>query len=246
MSLLFNFIGCKLTSKITTSVEVKCLAMRQDALGLFARSVDTICKQANIEMSLMHLLFCLRDMPYKRPSVSSNVNCIISEWRGTCSGKHITAFTLLKEIGLAPKLLMRPYSIDQTSMLPHEITRQFFGRGIYDVHNFISCKIDHRDINIDITWPANLNEAGFTTTLYWDGTQNFVVAAPLGQDIEITADDNGLAEKKELLQAANSAGSLAAREEFIEALAEYSDKWVPLVSMEQTINSTLEKYWKGL
>lgn len=220
------------------------LMARRDALGDFASAVDAACKAKGLDMGLDQLLFCLRDMPYQRPSSSSDVNAIITEWRGTCSGKHIAVHALLHEIGLKPTLMMRAYRVDEADTLPRALLDKFSGKGIWDVHNFVLCNLNGRQTAIDITWPLSLREAGFTTTAHWNGTQDFLIAAPAGKDQEISPTELGLTQKKELLSAVNNPDSMAIREAFIEALADYADKLAPPATMRETIDATIAVYAK--
>lgn len=138
--------------------------------------------------------------------------------------------------------MMRAYQVDHADTLPQALLKKFSGKGICDVHNFVLCNLNGRETAIDITWPLRLRNAGFATTGHWDGMQDFQIAAPSGKDQEISATELGLAQKKDYLLAVNTPASMAMREAFIVALAEYSDKLAPLVTMQQTIDSTLATY----
>jgi hypothetical protein len=217
------------------------LTQGEDALGEFVRLLEAACSARGMRMSLAYLLYCLRDMPYRRPSSSSDVNSILREWRGTCSGKHLLVQKIFSALGWRAQLIMRAYPIDAADTLPPSLLQTFAGRGIWDVHNFVEFQVGTECRRIDITWPLALAEQGFTTTAYWDGSTDFRLAAPTGEDLVISADAHGLKLKKQLLQQKNDAASLSAREDFIIALAQYSDRLAPLVGMQDTIDGTLDR-----
>jgi hypothetical protein len=223
------------------TMDLSPLLFRSDALGSFARTVARACEVRGAEVTLRELLFCLRDMPYRRPRDSASTESVLGEWRGTCSGKHAVVHELLRTVGLRPRLFLRAYPLDAADGLPPHLVEPFRGRGIWDVHTFVRCDLGRGVVAVDVTWPAALEDAGFAVTTRWDGRTDFVIAAPAGEDIEVPAGPDGARCKRERLSVVNSPEAAKAREAFIERLAGFSAHAVPPCTMEGGVESTLAR-----
>ena len=53
----------------------------------------------------------VRDMPYKRAK-SRDPGAIVTEWQGTCSGKHYLLKELFQELGIRIKAIMCTHRFD--------------------------------------------------------------------------------------------------------------------------------------
>jgi|GEM_PF-578910 len=223
------------------TIDFSPVSSRKDELGALYAAVAEGCAARGAPTTLRELLFCIRDMPYLRPGDSASVSSVLSEWRATCSGKHVVVHALLLAAGLRPRLMMRAYSLDAADGLPRALVEPYHGRGIFDVHNFIRCDLGRGEISIDVTWPARLRDAGFAIAADWDGSSDFAIAAPSGEDVEISCDGEGIEQKRALLKRINSPGAKAAREQFIEALARHAADLCPWTPMRETIRTTLDR-----
>jgi len=71
---------------------------------LKTKAVDLGLVSPDAEVTLEHAYYLVRDMPYSRAS-SREPETIISEWRGTCSGKHYLLKKLFAELGYDSDLI---------------------------------------------------------------------------------------------------------------------------------------------
>src|SRR5438128_48361 len=59
---------------------------------------------ADSELDASDAFYLIRDMPYGRAS-SWEPAAILSEWRGTCSGKHYLLKSVLEEMGVRSRVM---------------------------------------------------------------------------------------------------------------------------------------------
>jgi len=208
-------------------------------IGLFWREARRSALNAGVPPDLRLLLFCIRDIPYGRPSDFIDGSSVVSEWVGTCSGKHVLVCELLRALDLSPKMMMRGYQVSGGSvtekLVPAATSLRF-----WDVHNFVLCDFGRGEVRIDITWPVICMSAGFTTTSDWNPGTHFRLACPEGTDREIQPTKEGLRAKSDLLDILNrTSAEREAREKFIAALAESVSTLVPRVSMREGIAGTI-------
>lgn len=211
----------------------------------FAREVDASCRKLlGRPAELRELCLCIRDMPYKRPSRMADPDVILSEWRGTCSSKHILLVHLLRRLGIAANLYMGRYSIAPAQTpLPADLLRNLRRPEelFWDVHNYARADVNDASRLIDVTWPSTLAHHGFfRVTQRWDGRSDFRLAADVNEERAITPDADGLDAKKAWLEALNSEASARARREaFIVALSEFVEGEMQWTDREQTIHNTV-------
>jgi hypothetical protein len=172
---------------------------------------------------LRELLFCIRDIPYGRPSAPGDPASVLAEWRGTCSGKHLLARDLLDALGLRCTLFGLAYRLDDAlGALPREIVRRYVGQGLWDVHNYLELDAPAGPVKVDVTFSRELAGLGFPTTLAWDGASDFRVAAPAGEPLPVARDADAAAFKREWLQRLNPPPALALRERYIADLSAFA------------------------
>ena len=81
----------------------------------------------------------VRDMPYHRAS-DRKPETIITEWRGTCSGKHYLLQTLFTELGLTSQVIACTTTTPiESKYIPPELQAlyQEANRRFVDVHNYL-------------------------------------------------------------------------------------------------------------
>lgn len=165
------------------------------------------------QMSLRHVLLSLRDMPYARPRGGNTAKDCVSEWRGTCSSKHLAAHEWLTLTGYRPQLWMAAYLLDfQQPYFSDALRASAAGTQVYDVHNFLSCDLGQGDIIIDITFPARLGRHGFPVTADWDGKSDFTLCCTPQERMALNDLESADARKRAWLRSLNTDPALQIRE----------------------------------
>ena len=103
----------------------------------------------------------VRDMPYKRAK-SRAPDAIVTEWQGTCSGKHYLLKELFQEMGVNTRIIMctHQFSLENTAHLPESL-RQLTAPGpVPDVHTFLRLETESGWMDVDATWPAQAEALG--------------------------------------------------------------------------------------
>jgi hypothetical protein len=177
------------------------------------------------ELDAAKVFRLVRDMPYRR-ATDRRPETTISEWQGTCSGKHYLLKELFAELGLPSKVIacITVTPIDPTQVPDsHKALYEAAGRHFVDVHNYLIVEVpDDGTMIVDATFPLSTAGAGMTVN------EDFV----LGQDQQIAADvldawpipdgRDPQAFKDELLHKHFTPAELEFREEVIRALGEMS------------------------
>ncbi|WP_329297231.1 hypothetical protein OG410_00630 [Streptomyces sp. NBC_00659] len=148
-------------------------------------------------------------MPYGRPAERS-AHGALTEWQGTCSTKHALLAAVLAEQWprLKPQLVHRVYRCT-----PEDAARSFGpavaatvpGKGLWDVHRYLTVELDGGRVVIDVTFPSGPS---------WDGSGSMPIACGRGSDHLAGSDPD--ADKRALEEAHCDPGT---REPFIAALA---------------------------
>jgi hypothetical protein len=184
------------------------------------RLLSSGCDVEGAPLTLRTLLFALRDMPYERPEGQSNdARACISQWRGTCSAKHLAVYELLESLGLSPRLWLASYRIDFERAYYSDLLRsQAKGLVVYDIHNYITCTINDRSTVVDITFPAALGDYGFPVTASWSEGRDFILCCAPDEVQEIRSIDEADHMKRQWLQALNPGDAAIIRERAIQEL----------------------------
>lgn len=136
----------------------------------------------DLELDAAKVFSLVRDMPYQRAS-DRNPETTITEWRGTCSGKHYLLQALFAELGLNSTVIactaVTPVNQDQ---VPEFLIAKYeaSNRRFVDVHNYLLVDIPGKDnqMIVDATWPLSAQKAGMVVN------EEFV----LGQDQHLAAE----------------------------------------------------------
>lgn len=215
--------------------------MRAANIRAFIDDVARTCEIHGQPYGLRELLFCIRDIPYGRPTLPRDPLSVLAEWRGTCSGKHLLAARVLGLMGVGSRLYCRTYRLDDAlDTLPRHVTQPYMGHNIWDVHNYLEIDVASGHHKVDVTWSHLLADAGFSTTLEWDGTSDFCIAAPLGEVMQVSDPAQLNDFKESLLTRLNAAPARALREQFILELAAFASRHSAAPSREEGIAQTLQ------
>ena len=206
----------------------------------FVDDVASACHANGQSCGLREVLFCIRDIPYGRPTAPREPLAVLAEWKGTCSGKHLLASRVLGIMRVKTRLYYQPYRLDDACEdLPLDVVQPYVGHGIWDVHNFLEIDTAAGPLKVDLTWSRELAGFGFPTTLAWDGASHFRIAAPSGQALPVTHPAELNDTKEALLQRLNSPAARTLRERYIEDLAEFATCHCPLRAREDSMEGTL-------
>jgi len=163
----------------------------------------------------------VRDMPYIRAS-SRDPETIISEWRGTCSGKHYLLKGLFAELGYSSHVVACTTvgHIDPQKVFGklRKLLRQSEGRFV-DVHNYLVLELPDGDMIVDATWPISARGMGTVINEHFVlGEDQKIAVKPLKS--WIVPDDRDPQEfKNEILKESFTAEELAHRDEFLETVS---------------------------
>lgn len=210
-------------------------------ISAFSGEVERACAERAQPFGLRELLFCIRDIPYGRPASPRDPASVLADWKGSCSGKHLLARTILETLGLRARLFCLPYLLDDAlDALPHEVVQRYLGQGLWDVHNYIEFDTPAGAVKVDVTWSRELAEFGFPATLSWDGVHDFRIAAPAGEPVQVARDANLTALKDQLLQRLNPPAARALRERYIEDLSAFASAHSTTGGRADDIAATLD------
>lgn len=194
------------------------------------QELASVCEIEGTALTLRTVLFALRDMPYERPrgGLITAKECI-TQWRGTCSAKHLAVYELLDSLKLSPKLWLASYPMDFTKpYYSHQLREQANGLMVYDVHNYVTCDLNGRLVTIDITFPAVLGVYGLPVTKSWSGNHDFVLCCVPEVIQEVRSLDEADSIKRQWLRDLNASDAASVRENAIVELMQVALATRPL------------------
>jgi hypothetical protein len=210
-------------------------------IRVFVDDVASMCDTYGQPFGLRELLFCIRDIPYGRPTLPRDPLSVLADWKGTCSGKHLLAARVLDIMGVGSRLYCRPYRLDDAQIaLPHCVTQPYVGHDIWDVHNYLEIDAAAGRLKVDVTWSQELVGVGFCVTLYWDEFTNFRIAAPPGKAIPVRNPATLNDTKELILSCLNTVSARALREHYILDLAAFANRHSPALRRDEGIALTLQ------
>lgn len=169
----------------------------------------------------------VRDMPYRRAS-DRRPETLLTEWQGTCSGKHYLLKALFAELGLPSQVMacttitpVDPGTIPEEKWALYESANRRF----VDVHNFLLVSHDgDQKMIVDATWPLAARKIGLRVNQTFElGHDQQIAADPL-QTWAIPEGQDPQEFKDQLLQENFTRAELEFREEVILALGEKTAK----------------------
>lgn len=174
----------------------------------------------------------VRDMPYIRAS-SRDPEIIISEWRGTCSGKHYLLKGLFAELGYSSRLIActTVTHIDPKKVFGklRKLLRQSDGR-LVDVHNYLVLELPGGEMIVDATWPISNKDMGVVVNEHFVPGENQRIALEPLKSWVVPEDRDPQEFKNEILKDSFTPEELAHRDEFLTTLSKLtSNKLVKLL-----------------
>ena len=135
----------------------------------------------SVDLDAAEVFSLVRDMPYHRANDRQPAT-IITEWRGTCSGKHYLLQALFAELGLSSQVIACTAATPIDSKdVPEELQALYREANcrFVDVHNYLSLDVPQgRRMIVDATWPLSARQAGMVSN------ESFV----LGEDQQLAAE----------------------------------------------------------
>jgi len=187
----------------------------------------------------------VRDMPYTRAS-SRDSETIISEWRGTCSGKHYLLKKLFAELGYSSRLIActTVANVDPAEVRGklRTLLEQSEGRFV-DVHNYLILETPKGEMIVDATWPLATKGMGTVVNENFVLGENHQIACEPLKIWDVPDDRNAQEFKDEILRDSFTPEELAHREEFIQTLGKMTNsRWVKfLLWLEKLVKGTNQK-----
>ncbi len=173
------------------------------------------------KISLKNILFMIRDMPYARPIHGNSAEACITEWKGTCSAKHLATYELLKLAGYSPRFWMASFRIDfDRAFFSKALKQSSRGVTVYDIHNYLTCSFGADELIIDITFPLSLEKFGFPVTRNWNGIEDFLLCCAPEERVELNVDKETDLRKRIWLNRLNSEMAMQLRERAIVEMME--------------------------
>jgi hypothetical protein len=163
----------------------------------------------------------VRDMPYRRAS-DRRPETIISEWQGTCSGKHYLLQALFAELGLSSEIIACTTVTPVDAAEVPEPLRPLYeaaNRRFVDVHNYLLVALPGGgQMKVDATWPLSKRNAGMIVNETFILGQDQQLAATPIENWAIPAGRDPQEFKDELLRSHFTPAELEFREIVIQAL----------------------------
>jgi hypothetical protein len=133
-------------------------------LGLLkSEAVRRGLAQPGVDLDTADVFYLVRDMPYHRAS-DRQPETIITEWRGTCSGKHYLLQALFAELGLSSQVIACTTTTPiDSELVPQELQALYQGANcrFVDVHNYLLLEIPRGGrMLVDATWPLSARQDG--------------------------------------------------------------------------------------
>lgn len=163
----------------------------------------------------------VRDMDYQRAR-SREPEAIISEWRGTCSGKHYLLKALFEEIGYQAKLVMCPHWFTQenTKGFPDDLKALLAEGPVPDVHTFLRINTGETWTQVDATWPLWAENLGLTVNHRFQPGTDMELACQPHEFIEVPEDWDPQEFKERVIKSFCGTNS-PIRERFTQGLANW-------------------------
>jgi hypothetical protein len=174
----------------------------------------------------------VRDMPYTRAS-SRDLETIIEEWRGTCSGKHYLLKRLFIELGYSSRLIActTVAHIDPKDVRGklRTLLEKSEGRFV-DVHNYLILELPDGEMIVDATWPLATKGMGTVVNERFVLGENQQIASEPLKTWVVPEEGDSQEFKNEILKESFTPEELAHREEFIQTLGKMTNsRWVKLL-----------------
>jgi hypothetical protein len=190
---------------------------------LYNEAIQREIIEPGTKIDLATAFALVRDMPYQRAS-DRQPETIISEWRGTCSGKHYTLKALIAELGYSSELIACTCveDIDESLLTPelHPLWLAANGK-LVDVHNYLMLDLPTGKMIVDATWPLGSQEHGLKVNTSFKLGQDQQISCPPLKKWVVPQNIEPQAFKEKLLRENFSPAELIFRDAFIQALGDW-------------------------
>ena len=161
----------------------------------------------------------VRDMPYQRAS-SRGPEAIVSEWRGTCSGKHYLLKSLFEDLDLDARVMMctHLFTEQNTAHFPESLRALVSQAPIPDVHTFIRIGTSTEQMDVDATWPLYTRRLGMAVNDHFQMGINMRVACDPIETFDVPDGMDAQTFKEELIEK-HCASHTERRDRFIEGMS---------------------------
>ena len=163
----------------------------------------------------------VRDMHYQRAS-SRRPESIITEWRGTCSGKHYLLDRIFREMGLDSRVVMctHRFTRDNTGHFPDDLRQLVAREPAPDVHTYIRLKSPGGWMTVDATWPSSAEPLGMPVNRAFQPGEDMTIACDPIDTSEVPAGEDPQTFKEQLI-AEFCGHSSKLRDDFIEGMSRW-------------------------
>ncbi|PKB64565.1 MAG: hypothetical protein BZY80_02435 [SAR202 cluster bacterium Io17-Chloro-G2] len=182
----------------------------------------------DVDVSPDHVFSLVRDMDYQRAS-SREPQATISEWRGTCSGKHYLLKALFEEMDYQVKVVMCPHWFTQenTGGFPDNLKVLLTKGPVPDVHTFLRVNAGGSWIQMDATWPLWAEPLGLTVNHRFQPGMDMELACEPAECFEVPAGEDPQRFKETLIKSFCGPNS-STRERFIQEMSNWLAQYRPV------------------
>ena len=173
------------------------LRRRAEGLGLIGEGA---------EVSPTDVFQLIRDMPYMRASSRQPV-AIISEWRGTCSGKHYLLNDLLQAMGFEVRIFMCTHNFthENSENFPATLRAHLADGPVPDVHTYLLVRLANATdggkwTRLDATWPASAAKLGMTVNCKFEIGVDMRLACEPTEHFEVPGGEDPQSFKEDLIR----------------------------------------------
>ena len=171
---------------------------------------------------LVALFAAVQALPYRWPGPRDALHCLENGW-GTCSGKNMLLFELLRAAGVpcAHTLIVGDLTVNPPAV-PATL-RAILGEGpLPDVHAALTALGPAGPVTVDASWDPPLAALGFPVAQRWDGTTDTPLAITPSAVYAVCGHDP--VAEKELLRGrvfGEQPELLARRDRYLQALSDW-------------------------
>lgn len=167
----------------------------------------------------------VRDIPYAYPTSRDPVE-VLTNSRGSCSGKHYLLGEMYRRLGLPARHLICSHRFNESPIVfPEEMQETLRKNEIVDLHDYLQVEVDGLWVDVDATWEAGLRAFGFPVNEDWDGKSPMALSVVAE---ELTFVERDPERQKEAMLSKLTPRQRTLRSQFLEAL----NDWVQELATE--------------
>lgn len=109
---------------------------------------------------------------------SDEVQTVLSQGRGSGSGKHFALAALLEAAGYRLRHVLCSHRFNESPIaFPDEMQDLLRKNEVFDVHHFVQLELQGNWVDVDATWNVALRPYGFPVNDDWDGLHAMALGA---------------------------------------------------------------------